>query len=88
MRAIQRPKRRHQIDTRHVFKAHKTGGDIAALIIDNARAKRLQHTGATIVGGTAAQTNIECLCARANRAKHELAHAIGRSRKRRRFRAW
>ena len=33
-RAVQRPKRWRQINARHVFKARKTGGDIAALIID------------------------------------------------------
>ncbi len=50
-------------------------------------AQRLQHAGATVVGGAAAQTNIDRLCPSTDRAKHELAHAIGRSRKRRRFRA-
>ena len=70
-----------------MFKARKTGGDIAALIIDHARAQRLQHAGATVVGGTATQANIDSLCACANRMDHKLAHTIGRSRKRRRFRA-
>ena len=50
-------------------------------------AQRLQHAGATVVGGAAAQTNIDSLCSSTDRAKHELAHAIGRGRKRRRFRA-
>ena len=70
-----------------MFKARKTGGDIASLIIDHTRAQRLQHAGATVVGGTAAQTNIDSLCPGANRTEYQLAHAIGRSRKRRRFRA-
>ncbi len=85
--AIQSLQRRRQINARHPLKACKTGGDIAALIIDHTRAQRLQHAGATVVGGAAAQTNIECLCAHANRAKHELAHAIGCSSQRRRLRA-
>ena len=51
------------------------------------RAQRLQHTGAAIVGSAAAQANIDSLCPSTDRAKHELAHAIGRSRDRRRFRA-
>ena len=70
-----------------MFETRKTRGDIAAPIIDHTRAQRLQHAGATIVGGTTAQANIDSLCPRTDRAKHELAHAIGRSRKRRRFRA-
>ena len=86
-RAVQRPKRWRQIDTRHLLKAGKTGGDIAAVLIDHARAQRLQHAGATVVGGTTAQTNIDSLCPGTNRTEHQLAHAIGRSRKRRRFRA-
>ena len=84
-RAIQRPKRRCQIDTRHLLKPRETRGDIAALIIDHTRAQRLQHAGATVVGGTAAQTNIDSLCPSTNRSKHELAHAIGRSGQRRRL---
>ena len=86
-RAVQRPKRWRQINARNLLKAGKTGGDIAALVIDHTRAQHLQHTGAAIVGGAAAQTNIDSLCAHANRAKHELAHAIGCSSQRRRFRA-
>ena len=86
-RAIQRPKRRCQIDTRHVFKARETGGDIAATLIDKVGAQRLQHAGATVVGGTAAQTNIDSLCTRAKRTKHQFAHAIGCGRQRRRLRA-
>ena len=70
-----------------MFKARETGGDIAATLINKVGTQRLQHAGATVVGGTAAQTNIDSLCPRADRAKYELAHAIGRSRKRRRFRA-
>ena len=86
-RVIQSLQRWRQINARHPLKTRKTGSDIAATPIDQAGAQRLQHTGATVVGGTAAQTNIECLCARANRAKHELAHAIGCGRQRRRLRA-
>ena len=56
-------------------------------IIDHTRAQRLQHAGAAVVGGAAAQANIDSLCTRANRMKHQFAHAIGRSRKRRRLRA-
>ena len=70
-----------------MFETRKTGGDIAALIIDHTRAQRLQHAGAAIVGGTAAQANIDRLCTRTNRAKHQFAHAIGCGRQRRRFRA-
>ena len=70
-----------------MFKACETGGDIAATLIDNVRAQRLQHAGATVVGGAAAQTNIDSLCPATNRTEHQLTHAIGRSRKRRRFRA-
>ena len=83
---IQSLKRWRQINARHLLKACKTGGDIAAPIIDHTRAQRLQHAGATVVGGTAAQTNIDSLCPSTDCAKHELAHAIGRSRQRRRLR--
>ncbi|MCG4849994.1 hypothetical protein L0P44_15150, partial [Streptococcus gordonii] len=55
--AIQSPKRWRQINARRPLKSGKTGGDIAALIIDHTRAQRLQHAGATVVGGTAAQAN-------------------------------
>ena len=70
-----------------MFKAREPRRDIAATVIDKTRAQRLQHAGATVVGGAAAQANIDSLCARANRAKHELAHAIGCSGQRRRLRA-
>ncbi len=70
-----------------MFKARETGGDIAATLIDNARAQCLQHAGATVVGGAAAQTDIDSLCPSTDRTKHQLAHAIGRSGQRRRLRA-
>ena len=70
-----------------MFKARKTGGDIAVLIIDHTRAQRLQHAGATVVGGTAAQANIDSLYPDTSCTEHQLAHAIGCSSQRRRFRA-
>lgn len=70
-----------------MFKAREPRRDIAATVIDKTRAQRLQHAGATVVGGTAAQTNIDSLCPSTDCAKHELAHAIGCSNQRRRFRA-
>ena len=85
-RAIQRPKRRCQIDTRHVFKARKTGGNIAATLIDKVGAQRLQHAGATVVGGAAAQPDIDRLYPGTNRTKYKLANAIGRSGQGRRLR--
>ena len=70
-----------------MFKSYETGCDIAATLIDKVSAQRLQHACATVVGGTAAQANIDSLCPRTDRAKHELAHAISCGRQRRRLRA-
>ena len=70
-----------------MFETRKTGGDIAATLIDKARAQRPQHTGATIVGGAAAQANIDSLCPGTNCTEHQLAHAIGCSSQRRQLRA-
>ena len=70
-----------------MFKACETGGDIAATLIDKVGAQRLQHAGATVVGGAAAQTNIDSLCPATNRTEHQLTHAIGCGRQRRRLRA-
>ena len=70
-----------------MFKARETGGDIAATLINKVGTQRLQHAGATVVGGTAAQTNIDSLYPSTDRTEHQLAHAIGCGRQRRRLRA-
>lgn len=85
--AIQSLQRWRQINARHLLETRETGSDIAAVLIDKARAQRLQHTGATVVGGAAAQANIDSLCPGTNRTEHQPAHAIGCSSQRRRLRA-
>ena len=56
--AIQCPHRRHQINTGRLLKAREPRRNIAATIINKTSAQCLQHAGAAVVGGTAAQSYI------------------------------
>ena len=59
-----------------MFETRETGSDIAAVLIDKARAQRLQHTGATVVGGAAAEPDDDRLGAGVERGPDQFARAV------------